>query len=56
VKLFHVLRKRSGARTQQAAGGGWGGATGPAQDDPWATPAASTGGGWGNGPDKEPPF
>lgn len=27
------------------------------QDDPWATPqTASTAGGWGNGPDSEPPF
>jgi single-strand DNA-binding protein len=27
------------------------------QDDPWATPqTASTGGGWGSGPDVEPPF
>jgi single-strand DNA-binding protein len=27
------------------------------QDDPWATPqTAGTGGGWGNGPDSEPPF
>lgn len=35
------------ARPQQAA---------PA-DDPWATPTApATSGGWGNGPDSEPPF
>lgn len=26
------------------------------QEDPWATPGASDGGGWGNGPDSEPPF
>ena len=28
------------------------------QEDPWATPAANpnNGGGWGNGPDSEPPF
>ena len=27
------------------------------QDDPWATPqTSSTAGGWGNGPDSEPPF
>ena len=27
------------------------------QDDPWATPGVSNdGGGWGNGPDSEPPF
>ncbi|WJH26867.1 single-stranded DNA-binding protein (plasmid) [Pseudarthrobacter defluvii] len=26
------------------------------QDDPWAVPANSNAGGWGNGPDSEPPF
>jgi len=26
------------------------------QEDPWATPGVSNGGGWGNGPDSEPPF
>ncbi|ALF01246.1 single strand DNA binding protein [Arthrobacter phage Brent] len=26
------------------------------QDDPWATPGVSNAGGWGNGPDAEPPF
>jgi len=59
--------QRSGG---QNAGGGnsWGGgqpagapsSSGgqpPAQDDPWATPGVSNpGGGWGNGPDREPPF
>ena len=48
------------------SGGGFGGGSGanqggnqPAQqqDDPWATPGVSNaGGGWGNGPDSEPPF
>lgn len=33
------------ARTQQAP-----------QQDPWAQPAAVNTGGWGNGPDSEPPF
>ena len=35
-----------------------GAATSPQQqDDPWATPGVSNaGGGWGNGPDSEPPF
>lgn len=40
------------------SGGTWGGNQ-PArqQDDPWATPGVSNaGGGWGNGPDSEPPF
>jgi single-strand DNA-binding protein len=40
--------------------GGYGGGFGnqpAAQDDPWATPStANAGGGWGNGPDSEPPF
>ncbi|UOK18398.1 ssDNA binding protein [Arthrobacter phage BruhMoment] len=26
------------------------------QDDPWATPGVSNAGGWGNGPDSDPPF
>lgn len=26
------------------------------QADPWATPGVSNNGGWGNGPDSEPPF
>ncbi len=34
-----------------------GGHAGLPQDDPWATPGTSgTAGGWGNGPDSEPPF
>ncbi|WP_332760964.1 single-stranded DNA-binding protein [Pseudarthrobacter sp.] len=40
------------------SGGGFGGGNQPAaQEDPWATPGVSNaGGGWGNGPDSEPPF
>ncbi|MBT2548299.1 single-stranded DNA-binding protein [Arthrobacter sp. ISL-65] len=38
-------------------GGNWGGNQPAAQEDPWATPGVSNaGGGWGNGPDSEPPF
>ena len=38
-------------------GGTWGGNQPAAQEDPWATPGVSSaGGGWGNGPDSEPPF
>ena len=38
-------------------GGTWGGNQPAAQEDPWATPGVSNaGGGWGNGPDSEPPF
>lgn len=47
-------------RTQRSGNGGnqGGGFGGQQQDDPWATPAAATSnaGGWGNGPDSEPPF
>lgn len=38
------------------SGGNWGGNQPAAQDDPWATPGVSNAGGWGNGPDSEPPF
>ncbi|ALV41528.1 single-stranded DNA-binding protein [Arthrobacter sp. Hiyo4] len=40
------------------SGGSFGGGNQPAaQEDPWATPGVSNaGGGWGNGPDSEPPF
>ncbi|ANU79702.1 ssDNA binding protein [Arthrobacter phage Conboy] len=49
----------------QGGGGGYSGQGGfgggassaPANaDDPWATPGVSNAGGWGNGPDSEPPF
>ena len=38
------------------SGGTWGGNQPAAQEDPWATPGVSNAGGWGNGPDSEPPF
>jgi single-strand DNA-binding protein len=53
------------ARTQRASnqgpsGGqpaaGWGGDQPAVQDDPWATSSTSNAGGWGNGPETEPPF
>jgi single-strand DNA-binding protein len=47
-----------GASQGGTTGGNWG-ANQPAaaQEDPWATPGVSNaGGGWGNGPDSEPPF
>jgi len=51
------------ASAQGAQGGGFGGwgpaheAQPAAQADPWATPGAqANAGGWGNGPDAEPPF
>ncbi|WP_435896695.1 hypothetical protein [Pseudarthrobacter oxydans] len=54
--------QRSGGQAGQGNGGfGNQGNTSPAgqptaQDDPWATPATSTAGGWGAGTDSEPPF
>ena len=44
--------KTTGAPTTQA----WGGNQRAPQQDPWAAPAASNAGGWGNGPDTEPAF
>ncbi|QCB97142.1 single-stranded DNA-binding protein [Arthrobacter sp. PAMC25564] len=46
------------ASSGNAGGGNWGGNQPAAQEDPWATPpqGAGNGGGWGNGPDSEPPF
>ncbi|MEK0155621.1 single-stranded DNA-binding protein [Arthrobacter oryzae] len=46
-----------GANQGGNTGGNWGGNQPAAQEDPWATPGVSnSGGGWGNGPDSEPPF
>ncbi|WP_138444857.1 single-stranded DNA-binding protein [Sinomonas susongensis] len=39
----------------QGGSGGWSGG-GAQNDDPWATPGVSNSGGWGSGPDTEPPF
>ncbi|MET3720176.1 MULTISPECIES: single-stranded DNA-binding protein [unclassified Arthrobacter] len=39
-----------------SGGGSGGGNQQAAQEDPWATPGVSNAGGWGNGPDSEPPF
>ncbi|QDK01919.1 ssDNA binding protein [Arthrobacter phage Vibaki] len=44
---------------RQAQGNTWGGQQGaqqPAQDDPWGGNSSANAGGWGNGPDSEPPF
>jgi len=52
--------QRSGNSGNQGGGFGGGNYGGQqTQEDPWATPAsagASNAGGWGNGPDSEPPF
>lgn len=44
-----------GGQGNSQGGNNWGGQP-PAQEDPWATPGVSNAGGWGNGPDSEPPF
>ena len=47
----------SGGNQGGNSGGNWGGGNQQAaQEDPWATPGVSNAGGWGNGPDSEPPF
>jgi single-strand DNA-binding protein len=45
-----------GQRTPPESGAGRGQQGGSRQEDPWATPSTATAGGWGNGPDSEPPF
>jgi single-strand DNA-binding protein len=37
-------------------GQGWGGQQAAPAEDPWATPGVANAGGWGSGPDSEPPF
>jgi single-strand DNA-binding protein len=59
---YAIAKVNRTQRTTQAGGIGYQGNGAPAgqsvpQDDPRATPqTASTGGGWGSGPDSEPPF
>lgn len=55
AKVNRTQRSGNGGGNQ---GGGSGGGQ-QSQEDPWATPAtatASNAGGWGNGPESEPPF
>ena len=63
AKVNRTQRSNQGGGGQAAGGnfsggngGNWGGGQPAAQDDPWATPGVSNAGGWGNGPDSEPPF
>lgn len=51
-----VTRSTKGQQGGQQGGGQAGSREGAYGEDPWATPAASSAGGWGNGPDSEPPF
>ena len=53
VKGVDILPSKNGGGQQQ----GNQQRTQTKQEDPWATPTATNnGGGWGNGPDSEPPF
>ncbi|QGZ17196.1 ssDNA binding protein [Arthrobacter phage DrYang] len=67
VKVNRTQRSGGNGASQGGFGGGGGysgqggfgggASSAPAsQDDPWATPGVSNAGGWGNGPDSEPPF
>lgn len=47
--------QHDGGFRAQGGNGGFGGNQPAAQEDPWATPGVSNGGGWGNGP-QDPPF
>lgn len=47
---------RGGGNQGGGQQGGYNQGGGRQQDDPWATPGVSDSGGWGNGPDSEPPF
>lgn len=56
VKVTRTARSGQGSGGRQS-GPGPSSAGGQPADDPWATPGVSNdGGGWGNGPDSEPPF
>lgn len=52
-----VLQLRTVRKLEKGNGGQQQTRQQPAQqEDPWATPTATNAGGWGNGPDSEPPF
>jgi single-strand DNA-binding protein len=50
-----VNRTQRSGQQGNGQGGGFGGQQ-QGQSDPWAAPSANNAGGWGNGPDSEPPF
>ncbi len=58
AKVNRTQRSSQGGQASGGGnqGGGFGGGQPAAQEDPWATPGVSNAGGWGNGPDSEPPF
>jgi single-strand DNA-binding protein len=60
AKVNRTQRSNQGGQGAGAGFGSQGAGSQPGQsfpqDDPWATPQTSSAGGWGNGPDSEPPF
>ncbi|PTT70327.1 single-stranded DNA-binding protein [Arthrobacter sp. HMWF013] len=60
AKVNRTQRSNHGGQVDGGFGGQGNGSQGSLsapQDDPWGLPTASaTAGGWGNGPDSEPPF
>ncbi|MCY1243267.1 Single-stranded DNA-binding protein [compost metagenome] len=58
VKGVDIQPSKNGGGSSQSGNRSNGGADrSSAQEDPWATPTSNNaGGGWGNGPDSEPPF
>ncbi|WP_308293058.1 single-stranded DNA-binding protein [Pseudarthrobacter raffinosi] len=59
AKINRTQRSTQGGQANAGFAGQGNGNTGgqPAPpDDPWATPQPANTGGWGNGPDSEPPF
>ncbi|MDQ5860651.1 MAG: single-stranded DNA-binding protein [Actinomycetota bacterium] len=56
VKGLDIMPSKNGGG-QQGGNRGQQGGQSASQEDPWATPGTNNaGGGWGNGPDSEPPF
>lgn len=52
LRTVRKLEKGNGGQAQQQTQR----PPAPKQEDPWSTPGVSNAGGWGNGPDSEPPF
>jgi single-strand DNA-binding protein len=56
AKVNRTQRSGNGGGQGGNSGGGFGAGQAAAQEDPWSTPATSNAGGFGNGPESEPPF
>lgn len=54
AKGIDIHPPKNGQQRQQSGNQAQGGQQNA--EDPWATPGVSNAGGWGNGPDSEPPF